>query len=71
MRIVALLSAALVVALVSAVPSQKKAAPATTATNPGAADLIVDLPGLPAELEGLTQYSGYLNGGDGRMLHYW
>jgi len=39
---------------------------------PGAADLITDLPGLPAELEGqLLQYSGYLDGGSGRRLHYW
>ena len=34
------------------------------------ADLITDLPGLDYPLT-FKQYSGYLDGGDGRKLHYW
>merc|ERR1719423_127148 len=57
------------------VPGAPRAAPLNpeeVPEAPGAADLITELPGLPAELEGqLLQYSGYLDGGSGRRLHYW
>ena len=33
-------------------------------------DLITDLPGLPGPPP-FKQYSGYLNGVDGKQLHYW
>ena len=40
-------------------------------TKAAADDLVVDLPGIGIIADGYSQYSGYLDGGDGAMLHYW
>ena len=40
-------------------------------TRAAADDLVVDLPGIGSIADGYSQYSGYLDGGDGAMLHYW
>ena len=34
-------------------------------------DLITDLPGLDGITPNFRQYSGYLDAGNGIMLHYW
>ena len=60
-----------VFALLSSAALSSAVARSHPVTRAAADDLVVDLPGLGSLGDSYNQYSGYLDGGNGKLLHYW